>query len=143
MRPEGTLASVPSMKAYPPWVVGYQHQLQLGWHKLNQANFSFVSFHPCLFGLWTYIVHMKVATLRELRNEFSTLQVWLEEGETIRIEKRGTPVAFLTPAESPPSTLPSHRPDAAARRKAIWGDRCFSEEEVKAMRDYELEGEEG
>jgi hypothetical protein len=34
-------------------------------------------------------------------------------------------------------------PDFAARRKAIWGDRVFSEEEVKAMRDAELEGDLG
>lgn len=86
---------------------------------------------------------MKTATLRELRNEFSTLQAWLDEGETIRIEKRGTPVAYLTPVQSAPSTVPSNLPDAAARRKAIWGDRCFTAEEVKAMREYELEGEQG
>lgn len=34
-------------------------------------------------------------------------------------------------------------PDFAARQKAIWGDRVFSEQEVKDMREYELEGEEG
>ena len=35
------------------------------------------------------------------------------------------------------------KPDFAARRKAIWGDRVFSDAEVKAMREAELEGEEG
>ena len=34
-------------------------------------------------------------------------------------------------------------PDFEARRKAIWGDRIFTEEEVRAMREAELEGEEG
>jgi hypothetical protein len=33
--------------------------------------------------------------------------------------------------------------DWAARRKEIWGGRVFSAEEVLAMREAELEGEEG
>lgn len=93
---------------------------------------------------WTYFVPMKIATVRDLRNDFRTLEAWLAEGETIQIEKRGTPVALLTPMHS--SSLaapPTARPDAAARRRAIWGGRCFSAEEVKAMREYELEDEEG
>lgn len=93
--------------------------------------------------MWTYLVHMKTVTVRDLRNEFASLEAWLAEGETIRIEKRGTPIALLTPVTP---TAPNHtraKPDAAARRKAIWGDRCFSDEEVKAMREYELEGEQG
>ena len=35
------------------------------------------------------------------------------------------------------------RPDFAARRKAIWGDRVFTDAEVIAMRKAELDGEEG
>lgn len=86
---------------------------------------------------------MKTATLRDLRNDFSSLEAWLAEGETIRIEKRGAPIALLSPIAPSASEPSTHRPDAAARRKAIWGDRCFTAEEVKAMREYELEGEEG
>jgi len=87
---------------------------------------------------------MKTATLRDLRNDFHSLEAWLAEGETIQIEKRGTPVALLTPIDSSPAPKPPRaRPDARARRNAIWGDRCFSAEEVKAMREYELEGEDG
>lgn len=86
---------------------------------------------------------MKTATLRDLRNDFSSLQAWLDEGETIRIEKRGTPVAFLSPVDPAQPFQPSKRPDVRARLKKIWGDRCFTAEEVKAMREYELEGEEG
>ena len=94
--------------------------------------------------MWTYPVHMKTATVRDLRNDFRSLEAWLADGETIQIEKRGTPVALLTPMHAATATNPPPaRPDTAARRKAIWGDRCFSEEEVKAMREYELEGEQG
>ena len=85
---------------------------------------------------------MKTATVRDLRNDFAKLEGWLREGEEVRIEKRGKPVALLTPfRESSTKTL--ELPDFAARQKAIWGDRVFSAEEVRQMREYELEGEEG
>ena len=91
---------------------------------------------------WPFYVHMKTATVRDLRNNFSKLEAWLSDGESVRIEKRGQPVALLT-------ALPRAKgkafkmPDFAARRKAIWGDRVFSEAEVKAMRDAELAGDLG
>ena len=92
--------------------------------------------------MWTYFVPMKTATLRELRNDFSKLEAWLGEGEQICIEKRGQPIAMLTPVDA--ATVKKVKtPDFAARRKAIWGDRVFSEEEVRAMRDAELEGDLG
>lgn len=92
--------------------------------------------------MWTYFVRMKTATLRDLRNDFSKLEAWLGEGEQICIEKRGKPIAMLTPVDA--ATVKKVKmPDFAARRKAIWGDRVFSEEEVKAMRDAELEGDPG
>lgn len=85
---------------------------------------------------------MKKATIRDLRNHFSTLEAWLAEGEEIEIQKRGEPIALL-------SALPRRRgkrvrkPDFAARRRAIWESRVFSDEEVAKMRVYELEDEEG
>lgn len=85
---------------------------------------------------------MKRATVRELRNEFSKLEAWLGEGEEIRIEKRGETIAVLKPFVAEPETE-LKMPDFKARRKAIWGDRVFSQEEVDEMRAYELEGEEG
>lgn len=92
--------------------------------------------------MWTYFVRMKTATLRDLRNDFSKLEAWLGEGEQICIEKRGRPIAMLTPVDA--GTVKKVKtPDFAARRIAIWGDRVFSEEEVKAMREAELEGDPG
>lgn len=75
---------------------------------------------------------MKTATVRDLRNNFSKLETWLAEGEEILIEKRGQPVAVLKPTETK-----FVKPDWAARRKELWGDRVFSEEEVKEMREAE------
>ncbi len=89
--------------------------------------------------MWTYFVHMKTATLRDLRNDFAKLEAWLGEGEEIRIEKRGRPIAMLTPLRGEKQVK---MPDFEARRRAIWGDRVFSDEEVLALREAEL-GEEG
>lgn len=87
---------------------------------------------------------MKTATVRDLRNNFSKLETWLEAGERVEIRRRGMPVAVLDPITA--SASHAHlvqRPDYEARRKAIWGDRVFSAEEVRRMREMELEGEEG
>lgn len=91
-------------------------------------------------GMWTYFVHMKRATVRDLRNDFAKLEAWLGDGEEICIEKRGQPIAMLTPMRTPKRV---QMPDFEARRKAIWGDRIFTEEEVRSMREAELEREEG
>jgi len=70
------------------------------------------------------------------------LEAWLLEGEDIRIEKRGQPIGVLTAWRPDAQTSPA-KPDFAARRRAIWGNRVFTEAEVAAMRADELEGEEG
>jgi antitoxin (DNA-binding transcriptional repressor) of toxin-antitoxin stability system len=93
--------------------------------------------------MWTYYVHiMKTATVRDLRNSFSTLEAWLLEGEAICIEKRGQPIGLLTAWRSE-ARVGAIKPDFAARRQAIWGKRVFTEAEVAGMRADELEGEEG
>lgn len=92
--------------------------------------------------MWPRYVHMKTATVRDLRNNFSKLEAWLSDGESVRIEKRGEPVALLTALPRDKSKA-FKMPDFAARRRSIWGDRVFSAAEVKAMRDAELEGDLG
>ncbi len=84
---------------------------------------------------------MKTATVRDLRNNFSKLESWLGEGEQICIEKRGEPIAMLSAIPKGGKIL--QVPDFAARHQAIWGPRVFSEDEVKAMRADELDGDEG
>jgi antitoxin (DNA-binding transcriptional repressor) of toxin-antitoxin stability system len=85
---------------------------------------------------------MKTVTVRDLRNSFSMLEAWLLEGEDILIEKRGQPIGVLT-AWRPSASRQPAKPDFAARRRAIWGSRVFSDTEVAAMRADELGGEEG
>ncbi len=84
---------------------------------------------------------MKTVTVRDLRNNFAKVEAWLGEGEEIRIEKRGKPIGFLSATPKSGRAVP--KVDWKARRNAIWGDRCFSAEEVREMREAELEGEEG
>lgn len=86
--------------------------------------------------------NMKTVTVRDLRNSFSMLEAWLLDGEDIRIEKRGQPIGVLT-AWRPGAAVHPVKPDFAARRRVIWGDRVFTESEVEAMRADELDGEEG
>ena len=85
---------------------------------------------------------MRTVTVRDLRNNFAKVETWLGEGEEIQIEKRGKPIGFLS-AMPKSGNNEAKRPDFKARLDAIWGSRIFSEEEVRAMRDAELEGEEG
>jgi antitoxin (DNA-binding transcriptional repressor) of toxin-antitoxin stability system len=42
---------------------------------------------------------MKTATVRQLRNEFGMISVWLERGETVEIVKRGKAFARIEPAQ--------------------------------------------
>lgn len=86
---------------------------------------------------------MKTATERDLRNNFAITEASLRSGAELCIKKRGEPAALLTAFER--DSIPSQisNPDFKARRKAIWGERVFSEREVNEMRRYEIEGKEG
>ena len=93
--------------------------------------------------MWTQFVHMKTVTVRDLRNNFSKVENWLGEGEEIRIEKRGKPIGFISATPKAGGDEAILKVDFMARLHEIWGGRVFSEEEVRAMREAELEGEEG
>ncbi|MBK1835222.1 type II toxin-antitoxin system Phd/YefM family antitoxin [Roseibacillus ishigakijimensis] len=82
---------------------------------------------------------MKTVTVRDLRNNFAKVEAWLAEGEPIRVEKRGKPVAYLS-TEAPESGGEAGKrvlPDFEARLQRLWGNRVFTEEEVEAMREAE------
>ena len=87
--------------------------------------------------------HMKTATVRQLRNEFPRLEALVREGETVYITKRGKDVAMLVPPQPKKKPGKLVKPDIMARLKETWGDRFFSDAEVKAMRDDEREWEYG
>lgn len=83
---------------------------------------------------------MKTATVADLRNNFHRISALIESGKSVEITKRGKPFATLSPL---PRKRKLVKPDIMARLKARWGERCFSAKEVKAMREFELEGEQG
>lgn len=53
---------------------------------------------------------MKVATVADLRNHFSRVSQWIEDGEKIEIRKRGRVFATLAP------------PPGRKNKKAAWPD---------------------
>ncbi len=74
--------------------------------------------------------HMKTATVRDLRNNFRRIAAWIAAGETVEITRRGKSFATLAGAKQ---KTPFVMPDFEARRKAIFGDRVFTREEIAKM----------
>ena len=94
---------------------------------------------------WTKMVFpdlMKTANVADLRNDFRKIAGWIADGESVSIKMRGKLFALLSPIrgeDGPP--MPAI--DFAAQLKRIWGERVFTDDEVRRMRDAELEGQEG
>ena len=85
---------------------------------------------------------MKTATVADLRNNFRRISSWIEHGQTVSITRRGCAFAELVP--KPAAKKPFKMPDFLAQAKKIWGDRPpLTMEQVREMRAFELEGEEG
>lgn len=86
---------------------------------------------------------MKTATVADLRNNFRLVSSWIEHGETVQILKRGRVFACLTGVAAGPVPAPQPKPDIMAQLKEVWGDRVFSMDEVRAMREAELAEDQG
>jgi hypothetical protein len=86
---------------------------------------------------------MKTATVADLRNNFRRVSSWIEHSETVQILKRGRAFAQSSSLAEVSTARMAPKPDLMARLHEVWGDRVFSMEEVAAMREAELEGEEG
>jgi antitoxin (DNA-binding transcriptional repressor) of toxin-antitoxin stability system len=86
---------------------------------------------------------MKTATVADLRNNFRRVSSWIEHGETVQIIKRGRAFAFLTGVSADGALPPFPKPDIMAQLKEVWGDRMFSMDEVRAMREAELDQDQG
>lgn len=86
---------------------------------------------------------MKTATVADLRNNFRRIASWIEHGETVQIIKRGRPFARLTAERTRTTERVVPKVDFMAQLREVWGDREFTDTEVRDMREAELEGEEG
>lgn len=80
---------------------------------------------------------MQTLTVRDLRYDFAKVEAWLADGQEIEITKHGKPMARL----SPPRSSEAKPFDADAHQRWLietWGDRIFTAEEVREMREAEL-----
>jgi antitoxin (DNA-binding transcriptional repressor) of toxin-antitoxin stability system len=68
---------------------------------------------------------MKTATVRQLRHDFGSVLSWIEEGEPVRISKRGQIIALLSPPPAPKPAKTRKRPDFLGRLKRIYGDKLL------------------
>lgn len=84
---------------------------------------------------------MNTVNIADLRNHFRRVSAWIENGESVKILRRGTPYAILSPFPQDTKSQPV-QVDFAAQRRAIWRGRRFSTKEVTEMRDAELGREE-
>jgi antitoxin (DNA-binding transcriptional repressor) of toxin-antitoxin stability system len=64
---------------------------------------------------------MKVATVRDLRNDFAKISRWLEDGEAVEIRRRGKVIGRIAPSRSS-APRPSAWPDFAGRARRTFGD---------------------
>jgi antitoxin (DNA-binding transcriptional repressor) of toxin-antitoxin stability system len=79
---------------------------------------------------------MKTATVADLRNNFRRVSAWIKNGESVEIIKRGEKFARLVPAVASPAQ--PRKVDFAAQLRAAWGERVFSDAEIRQMREAEL-----
>ncbi len=121
-----------SQSLFGLWNYGSDSSIQEGWlcldHEPIPLDLEDAS-HKC--------DAMKTATVRDLRYDFSKIEAWLSGGEEILITKHAKPLARLVRETGAPTKPVPELPDYAARRKRLWGDRIFSQEEVDEMRAFE------
>ena len=94
---------------------------------------------------------MQTVNVEDVRHDFGPVEDWLGRGESVELRRDGREFARIVPAAaSKPASgngvqnrPPVPKPDFMKRLKETWGDRVFTDEEVRRMREDELEGEEG
>jgi antitoxin (DNA-binding transcriptional repressor) of toxin-antitoxin stability system len=75
---------------------------------------------------------MHSVNLRQLRDT-RQLKAWLKAGETVELRERDHVLGRIVPEET--EAGPAEWPDAAARRKRIFGDRVFEGNAVLEARE--------
>ncbi len=61
---------------------------------------------------------MPTATVRDLRNDFARVSLWIANGEEVTVTKDGKPFATLSPIRS--GQMAVQWPDLAARRRRLF-----------------------
>jgi antitoxin (DNA-binding transcriptional repressor) of toxin-antitoxin stability system len=68
--------------------------------------------------------HMKTASIRQVRHDFSRVLEWVENGEEVAITKRHQTVARLLPARRKRTPL-GRMPDVTARLRKVFGTKVI------------------
>jgi antitoxin (DNA-binding transcriptional repressor) of toxin-antitoxin stability system len=76
--------------------------------------------------------HMKTASIREVRHDFSRILEWVAGGEEVAITKRHVTVARLLPAQRKKSTR-HPMPDVTARLQKVFGRKVISDKVMKKI----------
>jgi len=77
----------------------------------------------------------RTASVADLRNNFRRISAWIENGEVVEIVKRGRRFARLMPLTE--ATNKPVKVDFAAQLRSVWGEKQFSDAEVRSMREAE------
>jgi prevent-host-death family protein len=78
--------------------------------------------------------HMKTASIREVRHDFSRILEWVADGEEVAITKRRQTVARLVPATRKKASR-AKMPDIMARLNKVFGRRVISGKRMKQILD--------
>ncbi len=76
---------------------------------------------------------MKMASVRDIRQNFPRVMAWITDGEEVAVTMRRKVVARLVP-ERPPARRKPPAPDFAAIGREIFGDRAWRGDAVEAER---------
>jgi prevent-host-death family protein len=82
------------------------------------------------------VLDMTTITMRELMHNPTGVLRIVEHGGTVRLTRRGRPVARLVP-EPKPTPRKVEWPDIMARVKSYCGDVVLTEKDMKRMKDEE------
>jgi len=78
---------------------------------------------------------MRTATVRDLRNHYSSLMEWIEAGEEICITRRGKPIARLVPEPSDKKDVVEWNQSPAVRRSRSNEDKISAEDARDILQD--------
>lgn len=82
-----------------------------------------------------YCSIMKTATVRDLRNRYSSLLSWISAGEEIVITQRGKTIARLVPAQDEPSESVDWSQSPAVKRDRSSAPSLSAEESMELIHE--------
>jgi antitoxin (DNA-binding transcriptional repressor) of toxin-antitoxin stability system len=75
---------------------------------------------------------MKIASIRELKHQTSTVLSWVENGESVEVQRYGKPIAILSPKKA---QRKNKRPDFLSRIRSDYGNQILPSTGTELMED--------